>query len=385
MRNHPSAGYGTESSPISCLCSVLDVRRTLLIRSPSGCSESGRELGVAVYNNFAFHPTKGPMENVVRVGILGLGRRWQKRYKPALRALRHRFSIRVLCDQVHQRATVEAKRLGCQVAAGPTQLLEREDVDAVLLLDSQWFGLWPLARACQASKPVFCCGSLEADEAHADLLCRQVKESRLPVVMEMVPRFAPVTPRLRELFETVLGKPRLLLCEVLRAPRIPSRVRPAGLPQPSPVAQLLGGAGVNLLDWCAGLFQGEPLTVTAKSLQAIGFSNILWQFSAERGLQITRRPFAIRRPAVRLEVVAERGLASLELPYRISWFTNEGSHSQEFQSQRSLAELQLEHFLDVISGRAPKESTLDDAQRALRWLRAASRSREEGRTLSLTP
>src|SRR5207302_1110701 len=161
-------------------------------------------------------------------------------YKPALRLLRRRFSVRVLCDQLQERATREAKRMGCAAAAGPTQLLEREDVDAVLLLDAQWFRLWPLERACQTGKPVFCCCSLATDDAHADVLDRQIKESRLPVVMEMAPRFMPVTARLRDLFEADLGTPRLLLCEVFHTRKLPARFQLGRSREFNPLADLVG-------------------------------------------------------------------------------------------------------------------------------------------------
>src|SRR5262249_47924567 len=107
------------------------------------------------------------MEKILRVGVIGLGRRWQKRYRPALAALGGWVKVSSVCDQVQERALREAKRVSCQAAAGPAQLLEREDVDAVLLPDEQWFGLWPLELACRRNKPVFCGCSLERDEEHA--------------------------------------------------------------------------------------------------------------------------------------------------------------------------------------------------------------------------
>ena len=48
------------------------------------------------------------MTKLLRVGIIGLGRRWQKRYRPALLELRDRFEARVLCDEIYQRAINEA-------------------------------------------------------------------------------------------------------------------------------------------------------------------------------------------------------------------------------------------------------------------------------------
>src|SRR5207237_4199630 len=96
------------------------------------------------------------MSAPLRVGVIGLGPRWQRRYKPALLALRRMYEVRVLFDQIPQQATREARRLGCDAVTGITSLLESDDVDAVLLLDSQWFRLWPIEQACRCGKPVFC-------------------------------------------------------------------------------------------------------------------------------------------------------------------------------------------------------------------------------------
>jgi predicted dehydrogenase len=342
------------------------------------------------------------MEKILRVGIIGLGRRWQKRYRPALRALRAFFRVSGVCDQVQERAAREAKRIACTVAAGPTQLLERDDVDAVLLLDTQWFRLWPLEGACRVGKPLFCCCSLEWDDACADALHRQVEESRLPVVMEMAPRSMPVTARLGSLFESELGAPRLLLCEVVRSEKVPLAFRIARMPDLGPVGGLLGGAGIALLDWCAELLGDEPLNVTARSLETIGFRSVFLEFADGRGVQIVRRSLTLpslpaaggassvrgwqgikHRPTVRLQVQAERGSALVELPNQLSWCTQEGVKSHTLHGQRPLAQLLLVHFHEVVLGNVRPASTLADAYRVLRWLRLAVQSRDEGRLLSL--
>jgi predicted dehydrogenase len=323
------------------------------------------------------------MKKILRLGIIGLGRRWYKRYLPALLRLRSSFRISVLCDQRQERAVREAKRLACDAAAGPTQLLEREDVDAVLLLDRQWFGLWPLERACQVGKPVFCSCSLAWDDAHADALYRQVRESGLPVIMEMMPRFAPAAARLRNLFETDLGAPQLLLCDVVCKQAI-CPLQGARMPEVSPVAGLFGGSSIPLLDWCTGLLGDEPLTFSARSLEAAGFSSLFLEFSGGRGVQLTRRRGKVDRPTLRLEVLAERGSALVDLPYRLSWTTADGFHSHKLRGQPPPAQLILEHFRDVVQGKATPHPTLDDAYRVLRWLRVAARSRDEGRLLTVS-
>lgn len=324
------------------------------------------------------------MQAVLRVGIIGLGRRWQKRYKPALRALRSRFRVRAVSDHVPQRAAREATDMACDMAAGPTQLLEREDVDAVLILDGQWFGLWPLEGACRTGKPVFCASSLERDDARADALHQHVQEHRLPVVMEMAPRFAPVTAWLQSLFETELGAPRLLRCEVVHSRKVPSRFDLTQAAQPSPVNDWFGGTAIALLDWCARLLGGEPVNVTARGLKPIGFSSFFLEFAGGRGVQITRRPQVADRPAVRLEIVAERGSAWAQWPSQVSWTTHEGFHSRTLRGQDPLAMALLEHFRAALEGNAALEPTLADAYRLLRWLRKAVQSLDEGRLVTFT-
>src|SRR5262245_16621109 len=97
----------------------------------------------------------------LRVGIIGLGKRW-RRYRPALRALRDHFAIQAIYDAVHQAALHVAQRLGCAATSGVIELLERKDIDAILLLDAAWQGLWPLEAACRFGKTVFCAVPLEA-------------------------------------------------------------------------------------------------------------------------------------------------------------------------------------------------------------------------------
>jgi predicted dehydrogenase len=324
------------------------------------------------------------MEKILRLGIIGLGRRWHQRYKPALRVLRNRLAIRVVCDQVQERAAREARRLACAHAGGPTQLLEREDVDAILLLDRQWFRLWPLERACQVGKPVFCSCSLEEDDAHADLLHRTVLESRLPVMVEMLPGIAPVTARLRQLFETELGTPRLLLCDVRRSASTSSRLEPARVSEPSSVAGLFGGNGIALLNWCAGLLGGEPIGVTARSLQLSRFSSALLEFAGGRGVQLICRNGLATKRMVRLEALAERGSAVVEWPHQVSWSTRDGSYSHALRGQGSFTQLLLEHFRDAVQAGRPLTPNLENAYRVLRWLRLAARSQDEGRRLLIT-
>src|SRR5207248_617085 len=158
-------------------------------------------------------------------------------------------------DPLRRRAVSVAKEIGCEAAQGVVELLHRVDLDAALLLDPQWFGLWPLEVACRAGKPVFCCPSLECDEEHADALLRPVQASGLPVLMEFAPRFAPATARCRELLREHLGPARLLICESVQPDETGRGPRPA----PRLRAPYVGS---SLVDFCAFLLDAEPIRAT---------------------------------------------------------------------------------------------------------------------------
>jgi predicted dehydrogenase len=311
------------------------------------------------------------MTKPLRVGVIGLGPLWHKRYKPALAALRGRFQSVAVCDQVEHHAALEARRLGCAAAPGPTDLLENDAVEALLLLDPQWYRLWPVEVACRLGKPVFCCVPLDLDDGRADDLCRQVRESGLPLVLEMMPRWAPALGRLKEVLDTRLGPCRLLLGEVVE----PEPARPGDQPE-------LSGE-TALLDCCSGLIAGEPVGVQALGLAAGGLTSLLLEFDDGRGIHLSRHRVPRSRGGIRLQVVAERGTATVEFPHRLHWTDADGSHTYVAHLDRPLSQLLLEQFYDVArTGRAP-EPSLDEVCRLLGWVRAAARSRAEGRRIEL--
>src|SRR5262245_35005302 len=104
------------------------------------------------------------MASRLRLGVLGLGGRWP-RFRDAALALRDEVRVRAVWDTTAARAEQEAARLGCRAAGGAVELLEGDDVDAVLLPGGAWAGPWALERACTAGKPVLCAVSPLAAEA----------------------------------------------------------------------------------------------------------------------------------------------------------------------------------------------------------------------------
>ena len=149
----------------------------------------------------------------LRVGVIGLGRLWEARHKPALVRMADRFRVTAVYDQVARRAELEAQVIGCSTAYGLTELVERDDVDAVYLLSPQWFGLHALELAVGSGKPIYCAPPLETDGQHLDRIDALLLSSPTVVFPEFARRFYPATLRLRELLATTLGPPRFVVCQ----------------------------------------------------------------------------------------------------------------------------------------------------------------------------
>src|SRR5262249_62246468 len=122
--------------------------------------------------------------------VMGRGRRWA-RSRRALAGPGSPVEIKWVCDAAPARAARAAAALGCAAAAGPGDLVGRPDVDAELLLDRPWFGLWPLGPACRAGKAVLCLPSLAGDDAYAESLREAVCSSPPPVGMALPPPACP--------------------------------------------------------------------------------------------------------------------------------------------------------------------------------------------------
>jgi predicted dehydrogenase len=274
------------------------------------------------------------MTSPLRVGVIGLGPRWRRQYRPALRGLGDLFEVSAVCDQVHERAARAAKRLGCTAAGGPTDLLQRKDVDALLLLDEQWHSLWAAELACGAGKPAFCCPPAALTPGEGESLRRQADASCVPVMLALPLRVLPAAGRLRELLAGALGPPRLVLGA-------------AGATETGTDLSLL-----DLLDWAASLFGAPPTRVTRAVTPTL--CSVVLEYGAERSAQLTTYRAPSAASPVRLEVIAERGRAVLQAPDRLCWADAGGRHAHRPRRNGSPARALLERFYRVAAqGEAP--------------------------------
>ncbi len=305
----------------------------------------------------------------LRVGVIGLGRCW-RRYRPLLGRLHQHVEVRAVCDQILRRAEIEAQQFDCAATAGPAELLERSDVEAVLLLDAQWYGLWPLEHACRLNKPVLCALSPASDEAHADALHERIQTCGLPVLMALPLLLAPATRQLRELLTHRLGQARLVRADWSKLPSFPE--------------DLLSDAAVlPLLAACAWLLDDVPRSVWALDGESASFVTLMLRFGRDRLAQVNLWTATAGRTPPRFEVVAETGTATAELPRQLRWRDADGQHTQRLPP-RSAEQSSLERFILALRAGQPLRPSFADAYQALTWLRAAIRSRSEGKCILVT-
>jgi predicted dehydrogenase len=208
---------------------------------------------------------------------------------------------------------------------------------------------------------------LVKDTEHIDSLCRQVAASQLPVMMTLAPRVAAGTVRLRQLLETTLGPPRVLLCDLVQAR--PASAKGSGRTSSGP----LGSAGVALVDWCLSLFGGAtPVRSTTTTADSGHFAQLLLEFGENRLARLTRRVAPRARRRLALDIIAERGTARLVYPDRLSWTDEDGRHSHRPVKPTALGRIFLDRFHQALTTGQPVEPSLADAQRALGWAQGGS-------------
>jgi predicted dehydrogenase len=330
----------------------------------------------------------------IRVGLIGLGLGWEQRYRPALRALADRFEVRAVCDPVSHRAEVAAAEFSAAAIDGFRVLTRREDIDAVLLLSTHWYGHVPILAACEAGKAVYLGDGLDLTAHESRQLQRRVEETGIAFVAEFARRHAPATSRLKELIATRLGPPQLLFCH-----------------QRLPAEDHLSAAGrngcsrsttqelVELVDWCRYVVGSPPGWVTGMmhkmesdpeaedyQMMSLGFPEsdrpshgAVAQISCGRYIPGRWREAITYRPLAALQVSCRHGIAFVDLPSTLIWFDEAGRHQESLESERPVGERLLTQFYRAVTSLVRKNSDLDEMCSALGIVEQARKSHAEGR------
>ncbi len=328
----------------------------------------------------------------LRIGIVGLGNVWETRHRPALRALSDRLDVRAVCDPVGHRAVLAAHEFGAASVDGVRALAAREDVDALVLLSTEWYGPLPIFAACEAEKAIYCAATLNLDPQAALQVKSRVEQAGIAFVAEMPCRQAPATLRLKELIATHLGEPRLLFCH--RRQPVPDL---AGQQDSTSMRHL-----IEVVDWCRYVIGREPSSVVGVAHQdATGASDdyemMSLDFSEDKPgsgavAQIScgqyippawHEAIGFRIPAA-LQVACERGIAFVDLPATVIWFDAAGRHMESLEHERPVGEQLLLNFYRSATSLIRNTSSLEDAYRALHVVLSARESHRQGRRIDLT-
>ena len=330
----------------------------------------------------------------LRVGIVGLGPAWEKRHLPALRALADRYEVRGVCEQVAHLARRAANELGTVAVDGFRSLAARDDIDAILHLADQWYGVAPILAACDHGKAVYTGASLPLDAAEGDALRRRVEASGIAFMAELPRRSAAATVRLKELIATRLGAPRMLFCHR----RVPLDA-PAALRGRTTEARDL----MELVDWCRYVVGSDPTSVVgvrhAESpgadrhdygMMSLDFTRsgapgdgAIAQVSCGYYVPACWEEAVGFRPPAALQVACERGIAFVDLPAGLVWFDTAGRHQESLESDRPVGEQMLLDFHRRVTSLVRPQSGLDDVLMAMRVVEAAATSHREGRRVRL--
>lgn len=157
-----------------------------------------------------------PRRRKVALGLVGTGPLWDQYYQEAVRRKSKHVVIRGVFDAVQARAEQTARDWQAVVAPSLTSLFERPEIDAVLLLDTAWHGLFPLELACRFRKPTLCTGQWGGDVACMERIHASACDAGITLMSAFPRRHTPATNRLRELMVTKLGPPVAVCVETSR-------------------------------------------------------------------------------------------------------------------------------------------------------------------------
>jgi predicted dehydrogenase len=329
----------------------------------------------------------------LRIGLIGLSRDWQQRHHPALRMLQERFELRGVYSSVMALADGVAREFGAQTFDGFYSMVSREDIDAVMMLEGDWYGITPLIAACENGKAIYCGGEVDFDPHKAADLKQVVEDAGVAFMAEFPRRFAPASLRLKELIATRLGKPKLLFCHRRMACESSDGRRNGRTLSARADREL-----VELIDWCRFIVGREVRAVQAVShpvaartgdsdYQVLSLDlsehdapacSTLAQISCGAYIPASWHEAITFRPPAAVQVCCENGLAFVDLPNSLVWFDEAGRHQESLDSELPVGQQLLTQFHRAVTSLVRKTADIEDIYRSLMTLQMARHSMNSG-------
>jgi predicted dehydrogenase len=324
----------------------------------------------------------------LRIGVVGQGRDWQTRYLPAFRSMRDRFQVIGVYNSVLALAESSARELDATSFGSFREMMQSPSLDAVFVLEDDWYRLVPIYAACDFGKAIFCGAEIDFTSADAIEIKQRTQSTGVAFMSEFARRFAPATLRLKELIATRLGRPRLLFCH--RRLACENRDLRHGRSLESRSQREL----LELIDWCNYIVGSSPNWVQAirhlspeststadYQVFSLGFGSpekdnqaILAQISCGAYIPEVWNEAITYRPPAAIQVCCERGLAFVDLPSTLVWFDGAGRHQETLDTELSIGQQMLGQFHRSVISLVRKTSDLEDTCVALRILDTAKKS-----------
>ena len=340
----------------------------------------------------------------LRIGLIGLGSAWQSRHRPALRMLHDRFDVRAVYSSISKLAENSAAEFQADPVDGYRALVQRCDIDAVMILERSWQGWLPVLAACEAGKAVYWAGDLDFGASEDNDIRQAIEQSGVAFMAELPRRFAPATLRLKELIATRLGAPKLIFCH--RRLQIPEDAANRTDTIRMDVEKEL----VELVDWCRYVIGREPSGVSCTvhgntvhgstafdNQSTTDYESLSLEFKQSGDLPpVTAQiscgdyispswPEAVNfRPPAAMQICCERGVAFVDLPSTVTWFDDAGRHLESLEGEATVGEQLLTHFHRAVTSLVRNLGDLNDAHRACRIVLAARESARDGRRISVS-
>lgn len=310
----------------------------------------------------------------LRLGLIGLSQDWGKRHAPALRLLRERFEVAGIYNAVSTLAD-KAVREFESVRFDSYRDLLASDVDAVLFLESGWYGTAPILAACDYGKAIYFGRQVDVTLEEVSALRPLVDKSGVAFMAEFPRRYAPASLRLKELIVTRLGKPKLLFCHRRLEDTAVKRGERS-------VAAQHDRELIELIDWCSYIVGNRVRSVQGvrqSTDERLGYESLSLDLSGEDeqdGTTIAQiscgsyiktawsEAITVRSPAS-LQVCCERGMAYIDLPNSLVWYDEAGGHRESLDAELAVGQQLLAQFHRATTSLIRKMGDLEDLNESL--------------------
>ncbi len=328
---------------------------------------------------------------MVNVGIIGLGPKWESTYEPALKSLAGRMSVRAVFDAVSSRAAQVAGSINARAVDGVRPLARRDDIDSLLILDTNWHGENLFRLIGPSGKPTYFADALNRESGEICTMIDHIRSHEMIVMPEMSRRYTPTTSRLHELIVTQIGPPRNVTV-YLYSP--PSHLSGEDTGSDPTSACLLA----EVFDWCHYVLRSTPLEITSLKSEPAGNNppgdrqiQVRYgkphQEESQIGVDFRIREWdprmakPVTEPNLVFEVHCQQGRAVLHSTTEIEWERNDTIRKENLAHERTNLEVILDHFCRRVVGGLIPVADMFDVHRCIQLVEIANQSLAEGQTV----